>query len=282
MLQQLTHGLGFGRSSLVILLGWMPWLDSPAEDLRPARHSGNHPPVQSSESDRSLEQALRLANQAWERYRTITNYSCVFLKQERINGQLRQAEFIQLKVRVQPFSVYMKWFKPHNGREVIYVAGRNQGKLLAHETGVRKIVAGTLWLDPMGRRALSNSRRPITQVGVGNLIERLIDAWQSAQKFGMPQAEVLSNFRVDNRPCWCVRIVYPYAPQYYLYHRIRVFFDKEHSLPVHFEGYDWPRDGSDGQGQLGARYTYRNLRFNQPLGSLEFSIDNPRYNFGRL
>jgi outer membrane lipoprotein-sorting protein len=61
-----------------------------------------------------------------------------------------------------------------------------------------------------------------------------------------------------------------------------VFFDKEHGLPIRFEGYDWPRRGSAPDGDNIEEYTYRDLKFNVSLTSADFSTENPKYNFGRL
>ena len=233
-------------------------------------------------ADNQLDQPLQLAYKARDKFRTIQDYTCVLVKQERIDGELLPMEYVQMKARPRPFSVYLKWLKPYEGREAIYVAGHNDGKILVHSTGVEKVVGGTVALDPRGDMAMENSRHVITEAGLGNLIDQLVTRWEAEKKLGQTEAVVKNNAKVDTRVCWCVKTTHPHDPRRYSYYRSRVFFDKEHGLPIRFEGYDWPRRGSAPDGDLVEVYTYRDLKFNVALSAADFSADNPRYNFGRL
>ena len=58
--------------------------------------------------------------------RNVHDYSCTFFKQERIDGELGEQQQILMKVRHEPFSVYMSFLKPYAGREVLYVDGQNE------------------------------------------------------------------------------------------------------------------------------------------------------------
>ena len=229
-----------------------------------------------------LDQPLQLAYKARDRYRTIQDYTCVLVRQERIEGELQPMEFIQMKARNRPFSVYFNWLKPYEGREAIYVDGQNKGKLMVHSTGVEKVVGGTVALEPRGDMAMENSRHDITEAGIGKLIDQLVKRWEAEKTLGQTQVVMKENATVDTRTCWCVKTTHPHDPRRYLYYRTRVFFDKENGLPIRFEGYDWPRRGSAPDGDLVEQYTYRDLKFNVPLTAADFSTDNPKYNFGRL
>ena len=81
------------------------------------------------------------------RYRTIRDYTCTFSKRERIKGQLTPLHVLIMKVRTQPTSIYLKFRQPFPGREAIYVAGRNDGKVLAHDVGLIKLLAGLSGLN---------------------------------------------------------------------------------------------------------------------------------------
>jgi len=229
-----------------------------------------------------LQQALELAYKARRAYQSIRGYTCIFIKRERINGVLGPMEFIRMKVRRRPFSIYMHWLQPHTGREVIYVRGRYGDKLLAHETGAKKIIAGTVKLDPRDPKLLKYSRHPITEAGIGNMIAKLIRHWEAQRRALDGKVVVLDNARVDTSVCWCVKCSHPRRSGRNAYYRIRVFFDKETSLPIRFEGYDWPQPGGDSNGLLIEEYTYRNLRTDVVLTAWDFSPHNPRYNFGRF
>jgi hypothetical protein len=240
------------------------------------------PSTQNSSQASPLDEPLRLAQKAREKFRTIQVFSCLFIKRERVNGQLLPEEYVAMKARTRPFSVYLKWQRPYEGREAIYVEGQYDGKVMVHSTGVEKVVGGTVALNPRGEMAMENSRHDITEAGIGNLVEQLVTRWDAERKLGQTKVEIKERAVVDGRPCFLVKTTHPNDPRHYAYHRSSVFFDKEHGLPIRFEGYDWPRRGSAPDGDKVEEYTYRDLKFNTSLTSADFSTDNPKYNFGRL
>ena len=67
------------------------------------------------------------------------------VKRERIDGTLADTEYMFVKIRHQPFSVYTYFKSPENmkGQEALYVDGKNDGCLLGHGVGIKKVV-GTL------------------------------------------------------------------------------------------------------------------------------------------
>jgi hypothetical protein len=244
---------------------------------------GAPPPVRAQSQESSpLDEPIRLALEARDRFRSIQDYTCTFIKRERINGQLLPEEYIFMKARTKPFSIYMKWQRPYEGREVIYVQGQHDGKVMAHSTGVEKVVGGTVALDPRGDMAMENSRHDITEAGIGNLVGQLAARWQKEKQLGQTKVEIKENATVDGRPCRCVKTQHPMDPKNYAYYRSRVFFDKEHGLPIRFEGYDWPRRGASADGEAIETYTYRDLKLNVSLTGMDFNVDNPKYSFGRL
>ena len=74
-------------------------------------------------------------------------------------------------------SIYFKFQKPNRGREAIYVAGRHNGQVVAHDVGLGKLVAGTMHLDPKGSMAMEENRHPITEAGIGALIDTVAKHW---------------------------------------------------------------------------------------------------------
>ena len=60
------------------------------------------------------------------------------------------------------------------GQEVIYIAGRNQGNLLAHKPHM----AVTVSLLPEGMIAMTGRRYPLTEIGLVNLVRRLVEVGQ--------------------------------------------------------------------------------------------------------
>ena len=90
-----------------------------------------------------LDQAIQVATKGLERIqKNIGDYTCTLVKQERIKGELGPTEHIHAEIRnervrngviAQPFSVYLRFLKPDDitGRQVIYVKGANNDKIVA-------------------------------------------------------------------------------------------------------------------------------------------------------
>jgi hypothetical protein len=69
----------------------------------------------------------------------------------------------------------MKWIEnPHRGREVIYVEGKNEGKVIARPEGLLGAFLRIVRLNPEETRT-ENGRYTIKDIGIGNLINRLVD-----------------------------------------------------------------------------------------------------------
>ena len=74
----------------------------------------------------------------------------------------------------KPLDVRMEWVG--GGGKVdqvaVYRQGQNDGKLIAHKAGMLGSMVGTLHLDIHDSRAMEDSKHPITEVGLGYIIER--------------------------------------------------------------------------------------------------------------
>ncbi len=121
--------------------------------------------------------ALRLITGCQSRFESVTDYTCTFYKRERINGRLTPLYVMAMKARTNPRSIYFKFAGPYKGREAIFVEGQNGGKILAHEVGFTKLLAGTLELEPGSSRAMEDNRHPITDAGIGALIDTVARRW---------------------------------------------------------------------------------------------------------
>ena len=86
-----------------------------------------------------LMPALRWAKQGLAEFTKVQDYSCTLVKHERIDGTLGEHEYIFVKVRHQPFSVYTYFLGPARvkGQEAIFVDGSNDDSLLAHGNGIK-------------------------------------------------------------------------------------------------------------------------------------------------
>ena len=203
--------------------------------------------------------------------RDIRDYSCTFAKRERINGQLGDYQYIMLKIMHQPFSVYMKFIQPYPDREVAYVQGQNDGKMVVLDSGITRLV-GKINLDPTGTRAMSGQKRPITDVGVRNLTAKLIKLWEAEMQFAECEVTTKPGTKVEGRTTTMVQVVHPVPRQNFKFHAARLFFDEELKIPVHFDAYVWPAQ-QGGEPPLEESYTYaKNLKINNNFNAQDFQI----------
>jgi hypothetical protein len=214
-------------------------------------------------------------------YAQVHDYTCTFFKRERIDGRLGSQHVMLMKFRTRPSSVYFKFVKPNAGREAIYIAGRNAGKAVVHDVGLGKLIAGTLELDPRGSRAMEDCRHPITEAGIGHMVDTLAERWGMEMRPGETQVTIQRNVTVGHRVCTMIESAHPRRSPQYLFHKVRVYIDQELNLPIRFEAYDYPRKPGQ-RAELLEEYTYANLKLNAGLREIDFDPRNGQYSFGRF
>jgi uncharacterized protein DUF1571 len=197
---------------------------------------------------------LRLIAEARRAWAAIDDYTCAMVRRERVRERLHPEETMLMKARRQPFSIYFRWTAPRDveKQEACYVAGRNGGKMRARGAGVLGAF-GFVSVDPNDPRAREHSNNPITEAGVGRLIERLGREWAAAQTRQMSAGD--ADF--DGRPCRRVEVAETDAGA-----RVVVHFDRETHLPIRAEWYDGD--------ELREADAYTKMRLNVGLGDGDF------------
>lgn len=230
--------------------------------------------------DHPLRESLNYAYEAWEQMASIQDYSCRFVKRERIDGKLAPHEFLFLKIRHEPFSVYLYALGPHRNRgdEAIYVEGLNNGMVLAHTSGIRDRIAGTVELQPTSPRLMDNNLYPLTNIGMQNLLRKLINFQEYESRFGECEVNVYPDVKVDGRACDCVQVVHPVPRRNFKFYMLRVYYDQEYKIPIRFEAFSWPQQPG-GEPVLIEEYTYMDLKLNRKLTDADFDANNPQYGF---
>ena len=242
----------------------------PVEHATPA--AGEHP----------LMPAIRMARHSLDHIDAhIKDYSCTLVKRENIDGEVGEHEYIFTKVRHEPFSVYMYFLGPESakGRECIYVAGRNENKLIAHDGGGRlRAILPTVRIDPTGMLAMRGQRYPITEVGFRTLTARLIEVAEQDAQYGECEVKFFNGAKINGRVCTCLQVVHPAPRKNFRFHLARIFIDDELQAPIRFESYDWPRSPGAKPALL-EEYTYMNLKINNGFTDADFDEQNQDYNF---
>lgn len=219
---------------------------------------------------------------------TIRDYTCLLVQRERIDGRLEKPRYMSVKLRHEqigdgevavPFSVYLHYLWPEElrGREVVYVRGRNRGKLIAHKGGNRFSFV-TVAIDPEGDLAMRDNRYPVTAMGIRNLIDRLLDVAREELQYDEIEVKYYAGAKINGRVCTVIEVTHPVRRDYFRYHLARIFIDDELALPIRYASYDWPEE-ENGQPPLLEEYTYLNLELNAGLSDGDFDHKNPSYGF---
>jgi hypothetical protein len=225
--------------------------------------------------------ALATIETCQAKYQAIRDYTCTFSKRERIQGRLTPLHVLSMKVRTQPRSIYVRFQQPAAGREAIYIAGQNNGKVLAHDVGLNKLLAGTLRLDPTGSRAMQDNRHPITEAGIGPLLTTLETRWSSELDPTESVVDIRTGQKRNGRPCKMIETTHPCRQPEYMFYRVRLFIDDQIGLPIHFEAYDWPATAQT-PAELMEEYSYKDIKLNVGLSDRDFDVSNADYAFGRF
>lgn len=232
---------------------------------------------QDQPKEHPLIPAIKMAKQSLAIMQQVNDYECQFTRRELVRNQLVSHTAL-LRLRHQPFSVYMKFQQPSPGREVLYVAGKNQGKLLAHEASGLSSLVGTVSLSVNSPTVMAETRHPITELGMKRLLELVIQQWELESKYGEIDVKYYPNAKMGNAQCEVLEASHPRPRKQFKFHLTRLFIDKQTRLPVRVENYGFPP--APGQKPvLLEEYTYTNVKVNNGLKDSDFDQRNPKYSF---
>ncbi|HLA83571.1 MAG TPA: DUF1571 domain-containing protein [Thermoguttaceae bacterium] len=218
----------------------------------------------------------------------IRDYTCTLVKRERIDGQLRDYEQLSVKLRheqvrqdrvVTPFAVFLRFLAPAEvkGREVVYVRGRNKDKVIVWRGGP-KLAYVTTAVSPDSDLALRFAHYPISEIGMKNLTERLIQMGKQELAHNECEVVYVDGAKINGRPCMMVQLTHSVRRPHFRYYMARVFIDDELKLPMCYASYDWPTAKGEAP-PLIEEYTYLDVKLNVGLSDYDFDYHNPAYRF---
>jgi len=206
-------------------------------------------------------------------YADIQSYTARFVREERVGETVKPREEVFLKFQ-RPARIYLRWITgPARNREILFVEGRDAGNVLVHEpAGIARLF--TLVIAPDSPRLLKEGRHPVTDVGLGRLVELIVGNARRARARG----DLVVHGLADGQTGRGVRrldLVFPRDPgKGYYCHRAVVAVDPVTGLPVQATIIDW-------DDRQVASYEYRDLKLNVDLTALDFDAGNPAYGFPR-
>ncbi len=236
-----------------------------------------------------LVPAIQLAGESYVFLRDkVSDYTCRIVKQERIDGRLKPMEFMDAKVRhqrtvdgrlVQRPSIYLHFVGPKEmiDREVLWVEGTNGGKMVVRRGGTR-FEYMTLDLDPAGDAALQYSRYPVSESGMINMVQKLVDVGAADMQYGECEVQIFDDVKVGGQPCRCVQVMHPHRRSVFLFHIVRIYIADDFPIPIRYEAYDWPI-GESNDPPLIEEYTFQDVRLNVGFSDAEFQRNYRDYKF---
>jgi len=252
---------------------------TPVEALRPSgavpRLAAGHP----------LDRVVAFAHeeQAYLR-RTVRDFTCRVTKRERIDGELQEHRYIDMRVReprqagtrvTQPLSVLLEFLGPSEvaGRRVLFVTGQHDNRLLVRKGG-RRFGYVVTDVDPDSSIVKQESLMPIAEIGFSQLLDRTIRALQqdiAADPRGDNTiVEHITTATINGRPCQMLRITHPTRRDGLQFFSASMSIDEELHVPVRFDVYDWPE--APGQPPpLMSEFTYTNVALNVNLDDATFT-----------
>ena len=204
-------------------------------------------------------------------YAKVRDYTCTFTRQERLHGSLSGEQVAEMRVRTQPHSVYVRFAMPDGvaGMEAAYMADRRDGKV-RYKPAPKAGGSGFLTVSPEDPRMRAENRRPVSELGIGKVIELLMTVAARERTLNNPVEAFTSEYVFAGRPVTRYEVLTrrPHAHRYA--YRTVVYVDKETKLPVRFESYDQPKPGGPSTGELFEAYSYSNITLNVGLGASAF------------
>lgn len=187
----------------------------------------------------------------------VKDYTCVFIKQERVGGKLLEEQTAEMDARESPFAVHLKFTAPRGiaGQEACYNESKSKDKFRGKGAGIKGIV-GFITLSVDDPQAMEGNRHTIKDSGIGKLIAQLQAgiAKHPDLKYKVTASEVT----FDKRDCVRLEIVVDPPPADML-PRTVLYFDKTGKLPLKIENHS---KGKDDGWQLEESYAFTQLKLN--------------------
>jgi len=292
----LRHALCQGAATglaWATITGFEPQSVQARDRLLPRRQSPSNPPVQAASlpgaggsaaarqklMESALEPAARAAEQGLEVIRKFPGYTATLIKREVLRpGAAATTQTMQLKLRREPFSVYLKYVEPSAGREVLYVDGQNRGKLQVHEPSGLASWVGTVSIAPTSDRVMAENRYPITMVGLEKSLEQLLSRWEQEAPHGEATVRQEDDVELHGVTCTLHEVSHPAPRPHFQFQKTQIHVDKTSQLPVRLAGYGFSAKAG-GEPVLLEEYTYLNVRTDVALRNSDFDTNNRAYRF---
>ncbi|HDZ21038.1 hypothetical protein LCGC14_0017790 [marine sediment metagenome] len=203
-----------------------------------------------------------------------TDFTCTFIKQERINGKMLPKQVVDVAVRQQPHSVAMSWrtvdedgnaLKMPRADRALYVEGMWDNQMLVRPTSglLQALTGGVVLRKPTDPDVLEATLRPISSFGLDRSLANLLDVYRQAKDAGDLTAQFAGYVKVGDRDAIVLKRLLP-AKKDYLAATTIIYIDLQYLVPIMIEGYDW-------NDQKFCTYLFKDIQFNLDLPPERFT-----------
>jgi len=214
---------------------------------------------------------IALLGQGLSTSQKIDNYKAIFVKQDSVNGKLKEAETIIVKFK-KPFKLYLKWTAGvKKDREVLYVEGENDNKLKVHLEGLLGMFIPSIDVALDDPRLKAESNRSIKDITLENLMTLLLQQYKIAEKDEECKFKFHGTQKIGEFNTYSFERICPEKPEYQSY-RAFINLDKESGIPVRVILYDW-------HNKITAIYMFQYLKLDAGLTNYDFNSKNKDYKF---
>jgi len=207
----------------------------------------------------------------------VKSYEAVFVKRELIRSKLQKTS-MNLKLREDPFSFYLKFLDQNAGREVIYVEGQNKNQLVIHEAGLKSL-AGTVFRTPNAPDVMAENRYPADMVGLKKMINKVISQWEEEGKYAEVKTQKRPNSKLaTGEECVVYESIHLTPRKQFKFHITRLWIEEKSGLAIRVDQLGFPQNGQK-EPPILEEYTYGKLKLDSNLTNRDFDPKNPSYQY---
>jgi len=192
--------------------------------------------------------------------REVKGYHGILDKQERLNGTLHLPERLEVWFQEEPFRVRLDWLLGiRQVQKSLYAQGENRNRVLVRPAGpILSLLPVVVERDPEDSDARKAGRVPVTEFGMKWGTVHTIGPYQRARSRHALHVEYLGKQRLEefgNRAC-------------HVFHRSGYEQPEDDGIcssTIYIDKETWLQVGAvlkDGNDQLIARYTFRDIQLN--------------------
>jgi hypothetical protein len=207
-----------------------------------------------------------LLKTALDRWKSVEGYHVKVLSQERLEGKLRCQTVIEATVMSEPYAVSFRWLA--NAGEIdklLWMPSAYGKELIVHPTGLAGKFVDHVRVNPYSDRVKSSSRRDVTQFGLAQTLQSLLEGYQHGHDAGTLTSQCLGLVKCEGVSDNAIALRQTTTDRHSEVQLMFVYFNPDDLRPLRVQQFAW-------DGQLLGCYDFTDYRPIQ-LSKLDFSLD---------